>query len=90
MKQDELTMGRIGLELDVRLGQVLASLEDAWWSQAGCECRGESSGSMFREVGVIGQCYEQMKGLAMHSLEIAKDLHMKRFINDARHGGKWL
>ena len=41
----------------------------------------ESSGSMFREVGVIGQCYEQMKGLAMHSLEIVKDLHMKRFIN---------
>jgi len=37
--EDELTMGRIGLELDVRLGQVLASLEDAWWSQAGCECR---------------------------------------------------
>ena len=31
MKQDELTMGRIGLELDVRLGQVLASLEDARW-----------------------------------------------------------
>jgi len=25
---------------------------------------------MFREVGVIGQCYEQMKGLAMHSLEL--------------------
>jgi len=33
MKQDELTMGRIGLELDVRLGQVLASLEDARWYQ---------------------------------------------------------
>ena len=26
--EDELTMGRIGLELDVRLGRVLASLED--------------------------------------------------------------
>jgi len=35
--EDELTMGKIGLELDVRLGQVLASLEDARWSQAGCE-----------------------------------------------------
>ena len=35
---------------------------------------------MFREVGVIGQCYEQME-LAMHSLEIAKDLPMKRFVN---------
>ena len=77
MKQDELTMGKIGLELDVRLGL----LRTRGGTQAGCECRGESSGSMFREVGVIGQCYEQMK-LAMHSLEIAKDLRMKRFIND--------
>jgi len=36
---------------------------------------------MFRKVGVTRQCYEQMKGLAMHSLEIAKDLRMKRFVN---------
>jgi len=35
MKQDERTMGRIGLELDVRLGQVLASLEDGGGIQIG-------------------------------------------------------
>jgi len=88
MKQDELTMGRIGLELDVRLGQVLASLEDARWSQAGCECRGVF-GEYVQRSRRHRTVHEQMK-LAMHSLEIAKDLHMKRFINDARHGGKWL
>jgi len=35
MKQDKLTMGRIRLELDVRLGQVLASLEDRGGIQIG-------------------------------------------------------
>jgi len=48
--------------------------------------RGESSRSMRREVGAAGQCYEQVKGLAVHSLN---DAIVHSNIWEVQGAGKW-
>ena len=57
MKRDKLTMSRIGLMR--HQDNILRTGGEPVTPKTGCECRGESSRSMSREVGVTVQCYEQ-------------------------------